>query len=200
MAHTVVERAARGELPSWSEMGDKRRRHAERVAALLEDWAWAARLEDDDRTRWVAAGYLHDAVKDAPPSRLREVLDGSAWSDFPEALLHGPASAALLAEDGVDDAALLMAVRYHTLGHPELTPLGRALYAADFLEPGRELLGPWRADLRARMPGELDAVVKEILRARIHHLMDEGRPVRPESMAFWNTMVTGKPWASASEL
>lgn len=200
MAHPVVERAARGDLPSWAVLGDKRRRHVERVAALLEDWAWAGRLEDDDRTRWVAAGYLHDAVKDVPSSRLREVLDGSALADLPDPLLHGPASAAFLARDGVDDADLLLAVGYHTLGHPRLGALGRALYAADFLEPGRDLRNAWRGELRGRMPGELDAVVKEILRARIHHLMDEGRPVRPETVAFWNTMVTGKPWASASEL
>lgn len=200
MAHPVVERAARGDLPAWSEVGEKRRRHVERVAALLEDWAWAARLEDEDRTRWVAAGYLHDAAKDAEPGRLREVLDGRPEADFPEPLLHGPAAAALLAEDGVDDDELLLAVAYHTLGHPRLGHLGRALYAADFLEPGRELRNAWRADLRGRMPGELDAVVTDILRARIQHLLEGGRPVRPETLAFWNTMVMGKAWASASEL
>ena len=200
MAHPVVERAARGDLPPWADVGEKRRRHVERVAALLEDWAWAGRLEDDDRTRWVAAGYLHDAVKEAQPDRLREILDGGPEADFPEPLLHGPAAAALLRADGVDDADLLLAVGYHTLGHPRLGPLGRALYAADFLEPGRDLRNAWRAELRARMPGELDAVVREILRARVQHLLDENRPVRPETMAFWNTLVRGRAWAGASEL
>lgn len=200
MAHPVVERAARGDLPTWAAMGEKRRRHAERVAALLEDWAWAARLDDDERTRWVAVGYLHDASKDAPPARLREVLDGSPMAELPDALLHGPAAARLLEEDGVDDPDLLLAVGYHTLGHPDLSPMGRALYAADFLEPGRDLRNAWRAELRARMPGELETVVREILAARIQHLVEEGRPVRPETVAFWNSLVTGKAWAAASEL
>ncbi len=200
MAHPVVERAARGELPPWSEMGEKRRRHVERVAALLEDWGWSAGLDDEERTRWVAVGYLHDAAKGLPTERLREILEGSSLADLPGPLLHGPAAARLLREEGVDDEALLLAVAYHTLGHPRLDAVGKALYAADFLEPGRELRDEWRARLRGRMPGELEVVVKEIVRARIHYLLEEGRPVRAETVGFWNTLVTGRSWAGASEL
>jgi hypothetical protein len=75
--HPVVERAARGQLPAWSEVGEKRRRHIERVAGLLEDWAIAAGLGDEERTRWVAAGYLHDALKEKPEAELRALLSGA---------------------------------------------------------------------------------------------------------------------------
>jgi tetratricopeptide (TPR) repeat protein len=79
-------------------------------------------------------------------------------------------------------------------------PVGRALFAADFLEPGRELRDEWRRELRPRMPAEIDAGVKENLQARVIYLVGEGRPVRGETMGFWNAMAGGKPWARASEV
>jgi HD superfamily phosphohydrolase YqeK len=199
MIHPLVERAARGQLPAWSEVGEKRRRHIERVAGLLEDWAIAAGLGDEERTRWVAAGYLHDALKEKPEAELRALLSGED-RELPEPLLHGPAVAARLREEGVEDEELLVALAYHTLGHPNLGRTGCALYAADFLEPGRDLKNEWRAALRGRMPGGMAEVVKEIVSQRIAFLLERGRPLREETVAFWNRMSEGQPWAGASEL
>ena len=198
MTHPLVERAARGQLPGWAEPGEKRRRHIERVAGLLEDWAVAVGLPAEERTKWVAAGYLHDALKEKSEAELRELL-ASEDRVLPEPLLHGPAVAEQLRREGVDDEELLLALAYHTLGHPDLGKTGCALYAADFLEPGRDLENEWRASLRARMPGEIADVVKEIVSARIVHLLERGRPVRWETVGFWNRMAEGQPWAGASE-
>jgi 2-amino-4-hydroxy-6-hydroxymethyldihydropteridine diphosphokinase len=89
---------------------------------------------------------------------------------------------------GDGDAELAEAVRYHTLGHPALGQLGRALYLADFLEPGRDFEEEWRAELRARMPEDLDGVLREVVRARIQNLLSADRPVRAETVAFWNSL------------
>ena len=155
-SHPIVERAAHGHLPEWSSLGEKRRRHIERVAGLLDDWAVAGNLTPEERTRWIAAGYLHDALKEKPEQELRALLTG-ADRELPEPVLHGPAVAALLRREGVTDEELLSALAHHTLGHPDLGRTGCALYAADFLEPGRDLSNEWRASLRARMPGEMAA-------------------------------------------
>ena len=37
----------------------------------------------------------------------------------------------------VHDPDVLTAVAYHPTGHPELNPIGWAVYLADYLEPGR---------------------------------------------------------------
>ena len=89
---------------------------------------------------------------------------------------------------------------FHTLGSPHFEDLGRALYAADFLEPGRKFRPKWRREMRKRMPEDLEAVVLAILRLRVRHLLDRERPVRPETMEFWNVMVKGQAWVSASEV
>jgi predicted HD superfamily hydrolase involved in NAD metabolism len=57
------------------------------------------------------------------------------------ALLHGPLTAERLRRCyGVHDAELLHAIRHHTLGDPDMGPLGLILYVADFCEPGRPYL------------------------------------------------------------
>lgn len=197
--HPVVEAASRGELPDWAVADAKRREHMERVAGLMRGWAEARGEAEVDVRRWAAAGHLHDALRNAEPERLRTLVSGE-MDELPGALLHGPAAARRLHQDGVRDPELLRAVAYHTMGSADFDDLGLALYAADFLEPGRDVRNEWRAGLRERMPEELEAVVREILRARIEHLLDHDRPVRSETMTFWNRISEGEPWARASEV
>lgn len=185
--HPVVVRAAEGMLPAWARTSDARRRHVERVATLLDDWGRTLELPAAERARWRAAGVLHDALRDADPEELRGRVPPE-MQVLPAFTLHGPAAAQRLWVDGVADGALLRAVSWHTLGHPDLDDLGRAVYAADFLEPGRDLLNDWREELRNRFPRDRAGVVRDILGARIRHLLEGGRPVRQETMAFWNSM------------
>ena len=184
----TVRAAARGELPAWAEASAKRREHIARVAALLADWAEAAALDPAERDRWVAAGWLHDTLRDADPERLREEVP-ERFRGLPGPVLHGPAAAERLA--GEADEELRDAVRYHTLGHAGFGRLGKALYLADFLEPGRDFEPEWRASLAARMPEEMDEVLTEVLGARIRHLVERRKPISPETAAFW-TAVVGK--------
>ena len=65
---------------------------------------------------------------------------------------------------------------------------------------GRNLRNKWRGELRDRMPDDLDAVLREILRARVQHLLKRGRPVRRETFGFWNRITGGSSWARASEV
>jgi HD superfamily phosphohydrolase YqeK len=160
----------------------------DRVAALLESWASALGLPEDERTRWRAAGYLHDALRDEAPDTLRELVPKDL-RELPGPTLHGPAAATRLRAEGVEDEDLLSAVALHTIGGEGLGTLGRALYAADFLEPGRKFLDDWRASLRERVPPELDRVVLEIARSRIRHLLDRGASIPRQTLAFWNALV-----------
>jgi 2-amino-4-hydroxy-6-hydroxymethyldihydropteridine diphosphokinase len=194
-----VADAAEGRLPEWAKVKPARRAHMDRVAELLGEWAERLQLPENDRRRWRALGYLHDCMKEVPEDELRAEL-GPPFDALPGPVLHGPAAAARLSAEGVEDPELLDAVRYHTLGHPALGPAGKALYAADFLEPGRDLRNEWREKLRDRMPEDIDRVVQEIVGARITYLIGEGRPVRVETLAFWNSMAEGASWARASEL
>lgn len=183
----LIERAAAGELPDWAVAGPARRRHSGRVAALLGEWAGALGLSAPECRRWLAAGWLHDALRDAAVDSLRALVPAE-FRDLPGPLLHGPAAAARLRAAGVEDGALLDAITYHTSGHPRLERLGRALYLADALEPGRTTDPVWTAALRARLPHSLDAVLPEVVAQRIEHHVRLGHALRPETVAFWNTL------------
>lgn len=186
--HPVVERAAEGVLPDWSVVARRRRDHLGRVADLIGGWAEALDAGPEDRVRWRAAGFLHDVLRDEDPDLLRERVPVSL-RDLPGELLHGPAASERLRVEGVLDGELLRAVAFHTVGDRAFRGLGRALYAADFLEPGRGFRVEWRAALRARMPAELDDVVSEIVGARIANLLDRGARLQHRTIDFWNSLV-----------
>jgi HD superfamily phosphohydrolase YqeK len=185
--HPVVERAAQGELPPWAAVSPGRREHMDRVSRLLDAWAREEDLTEVEQVRLRAAGYLHDVLHEAEPEALRGRVP-PGLDDLPGELLHGPAAAEQLRCVGVRDGELLRAVAYHTLGHVGFGQLGRLLYVADFLEPGRDLLNDWRASLREKMPDQTTVVLRSVVAARIAHLVDEGRRLRPETVAFWNSL------------
>ncbi|HEX6589401.1 MAG TPA: HD domain-containing protein [Longimicrobiales bacterium] len=175
-------------FPDWAVAGEERRAHVARVVTLLDDWAVELGMSGADRRRLRAAGWLHDALRDASGDVLRPMV-APELRDLPRKLLHGPAAAARLRELGMSDDEVLDAVAYHTVGHPGLTILGRLVYLADFLEPGRRFDPVGRASLRARMPHDWRSVLMSVVRSRVRHLLDSGNPIRPETMGYWNTVV-----------
>lgn len=188
----LIRAAAEGQLPPWANVNRRRRAHIERVAALLGDWARTLSLPESDQTRWRAAGYLHDALRDAPPAQLRPYIP-EELHHLSNQLLHGPAVAERLRQDGVEDEPLLRALTYHTIGHPSLDELGRALFIADYIEPGRRYDPARLAVLRARMPAARVEVLRDVLRARMERLLAEGRVIRSETAAFWNAISNHGP-------
>ena len=186
--HPVLERAAAGTLPDWSCASDERREHVQRVSELMGTWAGRRGLDSHDVARWKAAGLLHDALRDADFDSLRPLV-GPDLREAPGKMLHGPAAAARLRQDGVDDEPLLLAVAWHTLGHPGFDDLGCALYLADYTEPGRDYESKALASMRARVPGEMEAVVREVATDRIGRSLERGRPLLEPTVGFWNQLV-----------
>ncbi|HUF50937.1 MAG TPA: HD domain-containing protein [Longimicrobiales bacterium] len=183
----LIEAAARGSLPPWAQLSEHRHGHVRRVAELLGQWAEELDLTAPACTRWRAAGLLHDALREVAPAQLRPLVP-EPLRDLPGKLLHGPAAAARLRAEGVSDESLLCAITYHTIGHPELDELGRALFIADYIEPGRRYDADLLASLRERMPRDRHDVLPTVLRARLRRLIEDDRPIRAETAAFWNAI------------
>lgn len=186
--HPVIARAGAGELPNWSVVSPARIRHMARVADLLAEWAGAYRLSEEETLRWRAAGMLHDALREAD-ERVLVVRLPSELADLPPDAMHGPVAAERLREEGVEDEDFLHALAYHTIGHPKLDRLGRALYAADFLEPGRKRREEERAELRRLIPRDPARVLVEVARVKIGRMLEERLPMRTETCEFWNVLL-----------
>jgi 2-amino-4-hydroxy-6-hydroxymethyldihydropteridine diphosphokinase len=172
-------------LPAWARVTEKRRRHIARVIALLMRWADAIDVSADERDAWFQAGLLHDALRDAPEADLREL---TREPEREAELLHGPAVANLLASRGEGAPGVLLAIRYHTVGSPDWDRTGRALYMADFLEPGRSFSRRDRAFLATQVPHDFDGVFRQVLRARLEYALREGYTLFPETVALWNAV------------
>jgi len=162
-------------LPEWAVVTPVRRAHIERVASLIDDWATVMGVAAGERTRWSRAAWCHDALRDATAANE---LD------------HGPLAADRLEREGERDRGVLDAVRYHSLGYAEWDDAGRMLYLADYLEAGRPYDVDLRATLRARVPREPDAVLKEVARRRVERIVHTGWPLGAETVAFWNALAS----------
>jgi HD superfamily phosphohydrolase YqeK len=173
-------------LPAWAIVSPGRREHIGRVAELAGRWALQLGVSQSERHRWLRAVWLHDALRDAPGDELQ------CWAaDGPEPveLRHGPASAARAEAEGETDRGVLDAVRFHSIGYADWDMVGRILYCADYLEPGRQFAREWRAELAARLPAQPSLVIREVAAARVGHLVSSGRPILEPTVRFWNSLV-----------
>jgi HD superfamily phosphohydrolase YqeK len=160
--------------------------HIQRVAELAAGWAERMGVPDSERNRWLRAVWLHDALRDAPLGELEKWAEGTPG---PPELKHGPASAARARAEGEDDRGVLDAVRYHSLGLAEWDMVGRILYCADFLDPGRPFDQEYRAGLAESLPDDLSGVLREVARSRLLHIVESGWPVLAPTARFWNSLV-----------
>jgi predicted HD superfamily hydrolase involved in NAD metabolism len=172
-------------LPEWAQVAEKRRAHIFRVTALLEEWAATMQVAAHERGAWRDAGLWHDALKDAPESELRALVGDVQYEP---AMLHGPAAAALLERRGEKRHDLLDAIRYHTVGCTTWARTGRALYMADFLEPGRWFARADRAFLARQVPHDFDATFRQVVRMRLEWTIREGHSIFPETVQLWNAV------------
>ena len=185
-----------------SRIGGARRVHVEAVAETIGRIAHA--WDPPDRDAALRAAWLHDAWRTASPEAARAAI--LAAGEAPDAwivrhapvLLHAHAASAWgRAEAGESDPRVLLAVRHHPTGHPAWGDLGRALYVADFCEPGRRFAAAVGADRlverAAASAAGLTGVAGEVLALRLARSIREGRPIHPDSWRVWNV------WAGAPE-
>ena len=172
-------------LPPWAKVTEKRRAHIARVTALLDQWSAALGLPRDERKAWHDVGVLHDALRDADEDELRRLTGDT---QRPMHILHGPAVAERLTREGETRADVLEAIRWHTLGSAHWGRTGKALYMADFLEPGRPFSKADRAFLAAHAMTDFDGVFRQVVRTRIEWTVREGKMLFPETADLWNTV------------
>ncbi len=172
------------DLPTWAQVSAKRAEHIVRVTMLLGAWAAAMRLSAEQSVLFTEAGRLHDALRDAPEAQLREITNDYT---SPEGLLHGPAAAIVLEREGETRRELLEAIRYHTVGFDGWGMVGKALYMADFLEPGRKFSRQDRHFLATLVPTSFDGIFRQVVRMRLEWSIREGNTIFPETVSLWNS-------------
>ena len=132
--HSRIDARLRRELSS--------RRYSHSIAVARYARSMGLRL-GVDTVRCELAGLVHDLAREWPAARLLRLADDEDWQlDELERtnplLLHGRAAAHILQREfNIEHEDVLLAVRHHTLGHPDLGPVGKVLFCADYLSPDR---------------------------------------------------------------
>ena len=148
---------------------------------------------DEERTELAILG--HDVARAAKKSEILRLADhyGMPTLDLERraaVTLHGPVGAELLRhEDGLEDDEILAAVRWHTTGHPTLTPLGQLVFIADKLEPRKIKSYPYQKELRHIANEDLGRAVLEFLCRESALRLQRRRPVHPASVATINALL-----------
>lgn len=122
-------------------LGKERYQHTRFV---LESAVKLAKNLNLNQQKVKTAALLHDIAKSKTDEELKIILKDSQWSvDDLEAsitpILHAPAGAVIAKNEfGVEDQEILEAIRFHTLGHPEMGQIAQVIYAADFISEDRQ--------------------------------------------------------------
>jgi HD superfamily phosphohydrolase YqeK len=91
-------------------------------------------------------------------------------------------------QDGERRQDVLDAARYHTIGSAGWARTGRALYLADFLEPGRDFLVSEREFVANQVRHDFDAAFRQGVRLRIEYALSQGGELFPETVELWNAV------------
>ena len=176
----------------FESLPNKLRAHIFRVRDVGLDLA-ARHGIDEERAELAILG--HDVARAAKKSEILRQADRFGISPLDierrsPVMLHGPVGAELLRhEDGLDDNEILDAVRYHTTGHPSLTPLGLLVFISDKLEPNKIKSYPYQQELRHIANESLRQAVLEFLCRESALRLQRRRPVHPDSVAAINALL-----------
>lgn len=119
---------------------ESRLSHILRVEAFAIELACHHQL---DAQKAAQAGLMHDLAKFFKSQKLLQMAqaEGLTLDPVDQAnphLLHADISAVVARDEfGIQDEAILQAIRCHTLGQPGMSSLSCVVFLADSLEPGR---------------------------------------------------------------
>ena len=167
----------------------RRFEHSLRSAETAEHLAM--RYGADSRNAWLA-GLLHDISRGQDEQTIREwaLLDKGSLSAYDQEhfnVLHSYASAWYCRKKlGIHDPSVLDAIRYHTTGSPGMDLVAKVVFAADYLEPGRDHLTEEEAESLTSLP--VDEMILAILERTEAYLAEKNIPIAPESRELYREL------------
>lgn len=151
---------------------EQRALHSERVARMAAKRARGLMIPEE---KAVTASMLHDCGKYVPISdpKLRNFVPPA---DVPAPVLHQYTGAYLAQHTfGVTDEDVLNAIRFHTSGRENMSPLEKLIFLSDLLEEGRSFEGI--EPLREAFWKDIDLCLYLSLKHQLAYLKQQKEPV-----------------------
>jgi len=115
----------------------ERRNHTLGVSKKCGELAKHYRL---DVEKAATIGLLHDIAKELPLFKQREYMEEAGYNtNISNRIWHAYVGAYIIEKElGINDAEIILAIKYHTTGHIDMTPLMKILFIADMTEEYRD--------------------------------------------------------------
>lgn len=139
-----------------------------------------------DKNKAYLAGLLHDCAKCISHDNMLKMCEDFdvELDDFDQinpALIHAKLGEKVaMAQYSISDREVLDAIKWHTLGHPEMGDIAKVVYVADMIEPLRSFDGV--EYLRKVAKEDINKAVLECTNATIRYNTEKNRPIH--KMAF----------------
>jgi predicted HD superfamily hydrolase involved in NAD metabolism len=138
------------------------------------------------------AALFHDIAKFKDKTDQRLVLEkaneDSRLFSFHKELWHAPVGAIIARDEfGITDEDILNAIRYHTTGRANMSPLEKLIYISDMIEPGRNF--PGVDELREKAAENFNTAMEACIYQSVQFLVNKRVPVFPDSIDCYNQHV-----------
>lgn len=158
----------------------------EHTLGVCETARQMAKCFGEDEEQAALAGLLHDCAKCLPLDKMvkaaRDEKPDAVMRES-KALMHSLAGMCMAREHyGVEDEAVLSAIRWHTTGRAGMTKLEKIIYLADMIEPTRKPY-PGLTELRKLCYTDIDAAMRFALHSTLAHVEEQGRTLHPDTLA-----------------
>lgn len=175
-----------------NQMSDKRLQHVLRVEAMALQ---LARIYGGDLEQVSVAALVHDYAKEREDQAFLTLIDEGAYPDglcqFGNAIWHGLVGADMIQRElGIDDAAILQAVRVHTTGSANMSLLDKIIYVADYVEIGRTF--PIVEEARKIAFQDIDEAVAFETLHTLSYLIEKKTLIYPKTIETYNHWVVQK--------
>ena len=152
--------------------------------------ACLAFIHGEDVMKARIAGLLHDCAKCIPHGDQIKIMEKAGQPPLQEeldnqSLLHSKCGA-IIAQDkyDIDDPDILNAIRFHTVGRPNMSLLEKIVYIADFIEPTRKELQIMK-NVRKVAFIDIDQALLWIMESVTGYVRSKGLEPAPSSVAAY---------------
>lgn len=135
------------------------------------------------------AALTHDYAKERPDDEMRYIIETEGFDldllHYGNPIWHGIVGAYLVEKElGIHDPDILEAIRVHTTGAADMTPLAKVLFVSDYVEKNREFPGVEQA--RKLALEELDQAVYYEMKHTLQHLIEKNQVIYPPALTAYN--------------
>lgn len=147
---------------------------------------------DIDREKTSIAALLHDVAKEEPDSEMRDLVISENLDldllQYGSQIWHAPVGAVQARRDfEIIDEEILNAIKYHTIGTPDMTDVEKVIFVADYIEPGRNFDGVKKA--RKLADKSLDRVIQYKIKDTIVDLVARKKKIYPKAIDSYNAWI-----------